>query len=265
MSPWLRVHPTSWDGKEAHHRRVAEDRARQRQVDRKYCGGGWEHRAVRPSRSDSPPFLTPCRSHCTRLQGRTSGTSMSAPMEPRNTESLEPKDDPSLWEAIHRELRSMAGHLLRGERAGHTLQPTALVNEAYLKLHRVGSAGADDRSAFLRMAATAMRRVLVDHARHRLRQRRKSGRTEFDLGEIPDDGPALDLEQVLDLAEALEGLEQVSARHAQVVDLRHFGGLSEEETAAVLGIHRRTVQESMRSARAWLREALAGGESELTS
>lgn len=181
-------------------------------------------------------------------------------MDTGNQQDPQPAEDPVLWDAIHRELRAMAARLLRGEREGHTLQPTALVHEAYIKLSSRREGAVPGRLAFLRLAATAMRRILVDHARGRLRTKRHGTRRDLDLAALEDpvDGP--DPAQVLDLAAALDVLEGVSSRHAQVVELRYFGGLSEEETAEVLGIHRRTVQESMRSARAWLREALEGSE-----
>lgn len=150
----------------------------------------------------------------------------------------------------------MASRLLQGERPGHTLQPTALVHEAYLKIRGVGDHAGADRSEFLHLAASAMRRILVDHARGRLRAKRSGVREAVGLADLAGAEGGVEPAQLLDLSAALDDLALVSARHAQVVELRYFGGLSEEETASALGIHRRTVQESMRSARAWLREAL---------
>jgi len=140
---------------------------------------------------------------------------------------------------------------MKGERAGHSLQATALVNELYMRLVDTRRVEWQDRSHFLAMAARLMRRVLVDHARTRLYQKRGGGAQRVtlvdDLGgsdERPHDLVALD--------EALEALERTNKRKAQVVELRFFGGLTVEETAHVLDVSADTVSRDWKLARAWL-------------
>jgi RNA polymerase sigma-70 factor, ECF subfamily len=140
---------------------------------------------------------------------------------------------------------------MKGERAGHSLQATALVNELYMRLVDTQRVEWQDRSHFLAMAARLMRRVLVDHARTRQYQKRGGGAQRVtlvdDLGgsdERPHDLVALD--------EALEALERTNKRKAQVVELRFFGGLTVEETAHVLDVSADTVSRDWKLARAWL-------------
>ena len=167
---------------------------------------------------------------------------------------------------VYDELRRVAGYQLRGERAGHTLQPTALVNEAYMKL--VGSPGADwrDRAHFVAIAARAMRQVLVDHARRRDAAKRGGDRQQTTLSGVPL-GADLRPDEILALDEALERLDALDSRLRQVVEFKFFGGLTDRETAELLGVTPRTAQRDWVKARAWLyrelyAEATHGGESE---
>jgi RNA polymerase sigma factor (TIGR02999 family) len=159
---------------------------------------------------------------------------------------------------LHGELRGIAGHLMRGQPAGHTLQPTALVNEAWMKLGARNGASYTDRAHFLRVAARAMRSVLVDHARGKQRLKRGNG-TDVATGffdqhfELADDR-RLD---VLALHEALEHLSGVDPAAVEVVELRFFAGLTVPETAAALEVSDTTVERKWRLTRAWLRERIA--------
>jgi RNA polymerase sigma factor (TIGR02999 family) len=156
---------------------------------------------------------------------------------------------------VYDELRSLAAGYLHRERRDHTLQPTALVNEAYLRLidQRVGFAS---RGHFLAIAATAMRRVLVNHARDRGRLKRGGAarRETLESGHTIVDEPDLDLAA---LDEAMERLAALDPRKVQVVEMRFFAGLSEEDVAAALGVSTRTVKRDWQIARAWLRRELA--------
>ncbi|MHC5108924.1 MAG: ECF-type sigma factor [Planctomycetota bacterium] len=161
-----------------------------------------------------------------------------------------------LAESLYRELRSLAGHHLRRERSYHTLQMTALANEAYLRLCRQDISWAG-RTHFLGMAAEMIRRVLVDHARKRNTVKR--GR---DMHRVTNDQQFLDLPakatiDLLELETALGELGEMSPRQAKVVELRFFGNLSIEETATLLSVSPRTVKGDWRVARAWLRQRLS--------
>lgn len=164
----------------------------------------------------------------------------------------------ALVESVYGELRLMAARYMRRERKGHTLQTTALVNEAYLKLIRHTEADWKDRSHFFATAASIMRRILVDHARKQLAGKRGGGADVLPLDEnlvfTPDRG-----EPLVRLDEALHRLQQQDRRAARVIELRFFGGLSVEETAAVMEISDRTVRREWNFARAWLREDLGVG------
>ena len=157
---------------------------------------------------------------------------------------------------VFAELRGMASSLLARERVGHTLQTTALVNEAYLKLCKQQTVGVAERGQFLAIAAQAMRRILVDHARTRKRQKRGGNGERVGLDEA-----VLDYENhvgdLLDLDNALERLAEQDPRMSQVVELRFFAGLDAAETAAALDIGQRTCERDWTMARAWLRRQLA--------
>lgn len=163
-----------------------------------------------------------------------------------------------LMDRVYRELRAMAAVQLRGEREDHTLQPTALVHEAFLRL--VGQDRADwrSRAQFFDLAARMMRRVLVDHARARRRLKRGGAAVRVEL--TPTSGKvASKLEDVLALDEAIERLEELDPRQARIVELHFFAGLSVAETAEVVGCSEATVSRDWRLARMWLARELGGG------
>jgi RNA polymerase sigma-70 factor (ECF subfamily) len=149
-------------------------------------------------------------------------------------------------------LRRLAGHFLRGERPGHTLQPTALVNEAYLRIASQ-HAGFENREQFMAIAAQAMRRILVDYARQRVAAKRGGGMPLADLDEAMAGPLVQQSEDLLAIDEALERLTAIDPQQARVVEMRYFGGLTVEETAAALAIAPRTVKREWAMAKAWLR------------
>lgn len=159
---------------------------------------------------------------------------------------------------IYGELRAIAGAIFRGHDAGHTLQPTALVHEAYLRLAETESREWESRHHFLAVASKAMRQILIDHHRKKNAQKRGGGdgweRITLSGLEIGASTPEVEL---LSLDEALRKLEALDPRQAQVVELRYFGGLTVDETAAVIGVSRTTVEGEWRHARAWLTRELA--------
>jgi RNA polymerase sigma factor (TIGR02999 family) len=159
---------------------------------------------------------------------------------------------------VYRELRRLARHYMRGERGGHTLQTTALVNEAYLRLIDHTNIDWQNRAHFFGVAAQAMRRVLVDHARRRGYAKRGGGAVQVPLeeGALVAEERA---EEVLAVNEALDRLEALDARKARVVELRFFGGLNNDEAAEVLGISEITVRREWQIAKAWLLRELARG------
>lgn len=152
---------------------------------------------------------------------------------------------------VYRELRRLAASYLRGERADHTLQPTALVHEAYLRLTKLHEVDWQSRSHFFATAATVMRRILVDHARAQNANKREGCRDAVSLEEALVVSPARSL-QLIALDDALDRLAKLDVRRSKIVELRFFGGLSEEETGEVLGISARTVKRDWRVAKAWL-------------
>jgi RNA polymerase sigma factor (TIGR02999 family) len=161
-----------------------------------------------------------------------------------------------LMPLVHAELRRLANNYLRRERANHTLQPTALVNEAYLKLVDQKNARWQNRAQFFGVAAQLMRRILVDHARlHRAEKRGGSDQQRLSLTNIErtTDTPDIDL---LALHEALNELAEVDPQQSRIVELKFFGGLSIEETAEVLSVGHATVERDWKMARAWLRRKL---------
>jgi RNA polymerase sigma-70 factor (ECF subfamily) len=152
---------------------------------------------------------------------------------------------------VYPELRRLAADYMRQERPDHTLQTTALVHEAYLRFLEQKEVGWQSRSHFFGVAATLMRRILVDHARERLAKRRGGSREKLTL----DDASVVTAgrsDQLLALDEALGRLEETRPRQSRIVELRFFGGLSEEEVAEVLGISTRTVRRDWNFAKAWL-------------
>ena len=161
----------------------------------------------------------------------------------------------TLTPLVHKELRRLAHHYMKGERPGHTLQTTALVNEAYLKLIDQKRVKFKNRSQFFALAATLMRHILVDHARDRQSLKRGGGALKVSLekalivsGDRDEDLVALD--------EALVRLATVDVRKSKVVELRFFGGLSVKETAEALDISAITVMREWRMAKAWLYDVI---------
>ena len=163
----------------------------------------------------------------------------------------------SLMPLVYDELRKVAARHMRGQREGHTLQTTALVNEAYLRLIDASRVKWQNRAHFFAVAAHLMRRILVDFARSRNYQKRGGGAKAVSLDEAmivaPERGADL-----LALDEALTRLQALNERQAQVVELRYFGGLSEDETAEALKVSVRTVRRDWNFARAWLHRELSG-------
>ena len=162
-----------------------------------------------------------------------------------------------LLPVVYEELRKLAAQHLRHERPGHTLQPTALVHEAYLRLSGLRSMQLHNRSHFYGAAAEVMRRVLVDHARRHRAQKRGGGEAAVLLTDSADAAVDLGLD-VEALDEALAELERVAPEKAKVVELRFFGGLSVEETGRMMGLSERTVKREWSKARTllfqWIRE-----------
>lgn len=188
--------------------------------------------------------------------------SLDSPTSDRDSEPIaEPVREglDELLPALYNELRRLAARSLRAERAGHTLEPTALVNEAYLRLSTQSRVHWRDRAHILGAAATAMRRILVDHARARDAEKRGAGAERVELEEGLT-GASLEAPQSADLLAldaALEQLAEVDPRMVRVVELRYFAGLSIEETADALGISIATVKREWTMARAWLHRELS--------
>jgi RNA polymerase sigma factor (TIGR02999 family) len=160
-----------------------------------------------------------------------------------------------LMPVVYAELQRIAQHYMKQERADHTLQPTALVHEAFLRLAGVRAPDFRDRVHFYGVAAQAMRRILVDHSRRRRALKRGHGAATLDLEKAPEVGVDLRLDFVA-LDDALERLSTIASQPARVVELRYFGGLSIDETAACLSIAPATVKRHWAFARAWLRREL---------
>ena len=160
---------------------------------------------------------------------------------------------------VYAELRRIAASKLRSERGGHTLQPTALVHEAWIRLMKQHGSAWQNRDQFFAIAAQAMRRILVDHARKRHAAKRGEGEVPLDVDEVarvltmtlPDD-------RLMALDDALEELGKLDARQVRIIELRFFAGLSVEETASVLEISPTTVKREWATGRAWLFRAING-------
>jgi RNA polymerase sigma factor (TIGR02999 family) len=172
-----------------------------------------------------------------------------------------PDDRERVLAAVQADLRRIAGAYLRRERREHTLQPTALVNEAYLRL--VGSRDEgrwEDRAHFFGIAARIMRQILVDHARKRRARKRGMGmRSDRSVSKIADPSSAPDLD-VLALHDALNELAVLDPRQAEIVELRYFGGLTEAEVATVKTLSPATIRREIAAARFWLGRRMKGQE-----
>jgi len=164
----------------------------------------------------------------------------------------------SLTPLVYDELHQLAVQLFRGERQDHTLQPTAVVNEAFVRLTSAKVAW-QDRSHFFALAARMMRRVLIDHANGRLAQKRGGRGIEVTLDEDALEGRSLDL-NLLDLEKALTALGEIDARKAEVMEMRLFAGLSYEELSEVTGLSTSTLEREIRFSRAWLSSRLGNDQ-----
>lgn len=169
---------------------------------------------------------------------------------------LRARDD--LLPLVYQELRKCARSYLQRERAGHTLQPTALVHEAYLRLVGQDRIAWRNRAQFFGVAAHMMRRILVDHARAREAAKRAGAAVRTQISDSVRVCNAPDVELLL-LDQALEELGRLDARQLQIVEMRYFGGLSEDEVAAALSLSRRTVAREWKVARAWLSRRMTRG------
>jgi RNA polymerase sigma factor (TIGR02999 family) len=168
--------------------------------------------------------------------------------------------DRSVWEElvpyVYDDLRRLAHQRMRHERNGHTLSTTALVNECYLRLVENRKLAAGDRGEFLALVSQTMRRLLVDHARARKRLKRGPEVLLVPLDDVSEWLTDREADEVISLDEALHNLKGWDERAARVVELRFFGGLSLEETAAVVEVSAKTVQRTWIAARAWLRKEI---------
>lgn len=164
----------------------------------------------------------------------------------------------ALMPVVYAELRKIADAFLRRERSGHTLQPTALVHEAWLRLVRQDQPSFDHRKQFYALAAQMMRRILVDHARTVNAEKRGGGLVRTTLEEAVEVCADRTVEFLV-LDEALTRLARVSARQAQVIELRYFGGMNVEEMAGLLGVSPATISRDQRTAEAWLSHAMSDG------
>jgi RNA polymerase sigma factor (TIGR02999 family) len=158
--------------------------------------------------------------------------------------------------AVYDELRRIARGYVLHERPGHTLQATALVNEAYVRLIDVQNVGWQDRAHFFAVAAQIMRRILVDRARAHARAKRGGAAAHVPLEELPEMG-SWRARELIALDDALCGMAEIDPRKAKVIELRFFGGLSVEETAEVLKISQQSVMRDWKLGRAWLQRELA--------
>jgi RNA polymerase sigma factor (TIGR02999 family) len=160
-----------------------------------------------------------------------------------------------IFPIIYRELRQIASRQLVGERADHTLQPTALVHEAYMRLINQHSVDWQNRAHFFSIAAETMRRILVNHAVQRNAQKRGAGATRIELDEAVSYYDQRELDLVA-LDDALKSLAEFDPKQAKIVELRIFGGLTVEETASVLDVSESTVKREWRMAKSWLKTRL---------
>ena len=161
-----------------------------------------------------------------------------------------------LMPLVYQELRRLAGAYLRNESPGHTLEPTALIHEAYLRLIDQNTPQWESRTHFFAVAARLMRHILVDHARARQTAKRGGGQRKISLDDAPEVYTSDDADELLALDEALKKLAAFDPRKCQIIEMRSFAGMSVEETARVLGISEPTVKRETRLAQSWLKEEL---------
>jgi RNA polymerase sigma factor (TIGR02999 family) len=165
----------------------------------------------------------------------------------------------ALMERVNGELRRLAAAYMRRERVGKTLQPTAVVNEAYIRLLPQRGVSWENRAHFFGIAAKMMRRVLVDHARRKKAAKRDAGPADpVSISGVPSPAREADQVDVLALNEALSALAQIDPRQAEIVEMRYFAGLTVEEVAEVLDISDATVKREWATAKMWLRRQMRG-------
>ena len=158
---------------------------------------------------------------------------------------------------VYEELKRLAGHYLRMERPDHTLQTTALVHEAYMRLVNQENVDWKNRAQFLGIAAEMMRRILVNHARDRAVAKRGGGAKRVSLSLVVDAGEQVDVDLVV-LDDALKKLAELDPRKSRVVEMKFFGGMTTEETAEILQVSAKTIERDWTAARAWLYRAVVG-------
>lgn len=195
------------------------------------------------------------RSRSCECRPATEGTIAGVAESPRDPLTPRPASDPAL-EALYAQMRAIAANHLKGERAGHTLQATALVHEAWMRLLDQRQLDWEIPSRVLPIAAQMMRRILVDHARARTTAKRGGEIGRADVSDVadstPDERVALAGIDLLALEEALERLGEIDSTLVRLVELRFFAGLPLEQVADILGMPRRSVDRSWAAARAWL-------------
>lgn len=179
----------------------------------------------------------------------------------RAASSGDPRDAERLMSAIYDDLKRLAASQLRNERAGHTLHPTALVHEAYLRLVNQRTAEWNDRLHFFSIASRIIRRILIDHARERHALKRGGGQQRVRIEDHEIAAPDRELDLVA-LNEALDELAEIDERQARIVELRFFGGLTVPEVAEAMSIGARSVDRDWQVARAWLFHRLSEHEPE---
>jgi len=216
--------------------------------------------ADRPSLCDFDDFLCgilPGGAPGMTVDSRTSATRIVVGLEGGDRSRRESAE--ALFPLVYAELRQLARNYMRREPAGHTLQPTGLVQEAYMRLIDQTRAGWKGRTHFYAVGAKVMRRLLIDHARKRGAAKRAAKWQRVTLGAVCDPAheKGLDPDQLLGLNDALEKLAALDRRQARIVTYRFFGGLTVEQVAEVLGVSMRTVEADWRHARAWLRRELS--------
>ena len=179
--------------------------------------------------------------------------------EPRQPDEA---DASGLLPRLYEELRILGQQLMRHERPGHTLQPTVLVHEVFMKLSGENGQNWADEAHFRAVAATAMRRILIDHARARAAVKRGRGRKATLEGLDPAASAGIPPEDLLELDSALDALRALNERQARVVELRYFGGMTFEQAAETIGVSTNTAKNDWRFARAWLQRRIEGDSGE---
>lgn len=218
------------------------------------CRSALVHSTPIPALAPVAPFRRPWQP--SRLYARMAQPKSATYLVQRLTTG-DPAAAQELFTLVYGELKQTAQQLLAGERRGHTLQATALVHEAFLRLCDADVVGYQGRDHFLRTAVTAMRHVLTDHARARRAEKRAGGRERVPLDDVVEEFErrALDL---LSLDEALKELSQIDEELGRIVELRYFGGFTIDDTARILEISTPTVERRWRLARSWLHDRLKG-------